>query len=459
MSRKLATTIKDSAIPGKYKRVLEAYAAFANNDGTNIRPSQRQLGVKAGVSPDTIQRCTPALIASGILRHATSHTCKVSSCNKGATHFTGTWGRWTLVYNLDISWLQSAVNYLSEKCGEVNAAKCRKPVSRKLRYDSGIKPLTPALDAQALGMNPNSSALTSGSEVASEGADDSLRSSSRYSTSQAPQTSNLQTDQVISSEAKQEQKQNQPQDVLIHWGCSTLSGIWLKRTGKPFTASENTWRLSFGYGVVEAVLDITLNKREKSAKMVWRRFQVFADNWQTNYDLSMAWTTVKKAKKEHPRGIPAKFDCSPMTPEEEKSSREYFCANCKVGDWNLSADEWKATGASAEHLAAALRFCCNNCRQVTKAQFVDLLIEAMGSVTIEALLSATGKTGVSFSDLCPDCGWEHADCTCVGKAKAVVVAFTKEEIASAEQELRAQGCAVKTKAVAAGKGFEPEEAE
>jgi hypothetical protein len=27
MSRKLATTIKDSAIPGKYKRVLEAYAA------------------------------------------------------------------------------------------------------------------------------------------------------------------------------------------------------------------------------------------------------------------------------------------------------------------------------------------------------------------------------------------------------------------------------------------------
>ena len=59
MSRKLATTIKDSAIPGKYKRIAEAYAAFANNDGTNIRPSQKQLGNKAGVSEDTVQRNTP----------------------------------------------------------------------------------------------------------------------------------------------------------------------------------------------------------------------------------------------------------------------------------------------------------------------------------------------------------------------------------------------------------------
>jgi hypothetical protein len=434
MSRKLATAIKDSAIPGKYKRVLEAYAAFANNDGTNIRPSQQQLGAKAGVSPDTIQRSTPDLLASGILRHATSHTCKVASCNKGATHFTGTWGRWTLVYNLDISWLQNAVNHLAAKCGQVNAAKCRKLVSRKLRYDSGSNPITPAPDAQALGTNPNSSALTSGSEVVSEGADDSLRSSSRYSSSQTPQTSNLQTEQVLGSlpkkDQKKDQKQNQPQEepTLIHWGCSTLSGIWLKRTGRAFTAEENSMATGLieqhGYNVVEAVLDITLNKREKSAKMVWRRFQVFADNWQTNYDLSMAWVALKKSKNERPREIPPKFDLSPMKADEEKSCREYFADQCKVGEWTLSAEEWKATEASDKHFAAALRFCCENCRRVTKAEFVDLIREAMTGLAPE-------PTGGGFNDWCLECALEHADCICPGKAKAV----------------------------AAGKGFEPEEAE
>lgn len=164
MSRKLATTIKDSAIPGKYKRVLEAYAAFANNDGTNIRPSQRQLGIKASVSPDTVQRNTPDLLASGILKPATEHTCKQPHCNKGATHYAGTQGKWTLVYNLDISCLQNAVNHLAEICGKVNAAKCRKLKAANCGTTQALKE-TPALTSSPLGTNPlDSSALTSVSE-------------------------------------------------------------------------------------------------------------------------------------------------------------------------------------------------------------------------------------------------------------------------------------------------------
>ena len=171
MSRKLATTIKDSAIPGKYKRVLEAYAAFANNDGTNIRPSQRQLGGKASTSRYTIFRNTPDLIASGILRHATSHTCKVKECNKGATHFTGTWGRWTLVYEIHISQLQNAVNYLVKKCDKVNVAKRRKVVVAKCDTTQAL-PLTPAPAAPTLGTIPDSSALRA--EIESEQVSPSL---------------------------------------------------------------------------------------------------------------------------------------------------------------------------------------------------------------------------------------------------------------------------------------------
>ena len=84
MSSKLATQIKDSAIPGKWKRIAEAYAAFANNDGTNIYPSKEKLGKKAGCGPDTVYRQTPDLLACGLLSHAQTHTCRVENCNKGA---------------------------------------------------------------------------------------------------------------------------------------------------------------------------------------------------------------------------------------------------------------------------------------------------------------------------------------------------------------------------------------
>lgn len=126
MSRKLATTIKDSAIPGKWKRVAEAYAAFANNDGTNIYPSKEKLGKKAGCSPDTVYRWTPDLLECGLLAHAHEHTCRIENCNKGATHFTGEWGHYTTVYKMDISFLQNAETHLSAKYLKVCAAKCRK---------------------------------------------------------------------------------------------------------------------------------------------------------------------------------------------------------------------------------------------------------------------------------------------------------------------------------------------
>ncbi len=111
MSRKLATTIKDSAVPSKYKRVLEAYAAFANNDGSNCYPSQAKLGDKAGTSVDTIQRITPELVASGILKRAEKHTCRYENCNKGATHYAGHQGKYTLVYEIQLDMLQNAGRY------------------------------------------------------------------------------------------------------------------------------------------------------------------------------------------------------------------------------------------------------------------------------------------------------------------------------------------------------------
>jgi len=203
MSRKLATTIKDSAIPGKYKRVAEAYAAFANNDGTNIFASKGKLAAKAGAaSPDTIYRNTPDLIACGLLSVATSHTCRVEACSKGSHHYTGRQGKYTTAYNLHISLLQNAETYLSAKCLKVNAAKCRKVLAAKCGTTQVLKE-TPAPTSSSLGTNPSdSSALTSGSKKASKHSTPS-RLASPKNAKPTPQGLELESE---------EQKQNQPQE-------------------------------------------------------------------------------------------------------------------------------------------------------------------------------------------------------------------------------------------------------
>ena len=197
MSRKLATTIKDSTIPGKYKRVLEAYAAFANNDGTNIYPAKEKLGKKAGASSDTIYRNTPDLLASGILSIAESHTCRIEACGKGKYHYTGRQGKYTTVYNLDISFLQNAETYLSAKCSKVNAAKCRKVLAAKCGTTQALKE-TPA----PLG-NIDSSALTGGIDLLTDRQTESLAIQNQENQNQTP-----------SGLGAEEEKKNQPQEKI-----------------------------------------------------------------------------------------------------------------------------------------------------------------------------------------------------------------------------------------------------
>ena len=69
------TKIKDiKGIPGKYKRVLEAWAAFANHDGTNIFASKESVAAKAGISKWTVFRNTDDLVAASVLQEAQSRT-------------------------------------------------------------------------------------------------------------------------------------------------------------------------------------------------------------------------------------------------------------------------------------------------------------------------------------------------------------------------------------------------
>ena len=373
MSRKLATTIKDSAIPGKYKRVLEAYAAFANNDGTNIRPSQRQLAGKAGTSPDTIQRNTPDLIASGILRQAASHTCKVAACNKGGTHFTGTWGRWTIVYNLDISLLQNAANYLTAICGKVNAAKCRKVKPAKCGTTQAL-PLTPA----PLGITDDSSALTSGKKETNK-----------------PFVAALLTEgsQVNQGQEKPEElhgeeaeEQNQPQ---LHPSVWSLERMWKERTERNFIDEEallaHELILAYRFRVVEAVLRNTLWMRKKSAAFRWNKFAIFAMHWERNHEEYLAWCATAHLDKKYgsSQSPVRKFDPVPEKGWVDANAKEYnalaawFRANGKIGEWTVTPQEF---GLRKEHGYVAMKYLGDEGLAVTKETFIDLLLEVGGAL-------------------------------------------------------------------------------
>ena len=108
MSSRLVTKIQDiKGMSGKHKRVLQAWAAFANNDGTNIFASKESVANKAGISRSTIYHNTEDLMKVGILVQAEKHTCKIPTCNKGGTHFTGRWGRYTVAYDINVSALEN----------------------------------------------------------------------------------------------------------------------------------------------------------------------------------------------------------------------------------------------------------------------------------------------------------------------------------------------------------------
>ena len=140
MSRKLVSLIQDiKGLPGKYKRVLQAWASFANNDGTNIFASKETVGARAGVSRWTVYENTEALEAVGVLQRTSSHSCKTEKCNKSGTHFTSQHGQYTAVYKINVAVLENPT-VLIEKLTDPTVVKPRKVTVGKSRKGTVVKP-------------------------------------------------------------------------------------------------------------------------------------------------------------------------------------------------------------------------------------------------------------------------------------------------------------------------------
>ncbi len=118
MSYKLVDKIKKSTLPGKYKRVLEAWASFGNKDGTGIRPSKEAVARRAGVNRRTVYRHTDDLVKAGIL------VVDVDQKGEERRHYYGN-GHYTTLFHLDAEALSQNVAFVKpEQCDILTHGQC-----------------------------------------------------------------------------------------------------------------------------------------------------------------------------------------------------------------------------------------------------------------------------------------------------------------------------------------------
>jgi hypothetical protein len=165
MSRKLQSQIQDiKGLPGRFKRILLAWASFANNDGANIFPAKETVAERAGVSRWTVYDNTDILEAADVLQRTGSHTCRNERCNKGGTHWTSRHGHYTAVYKINVALLGNPT-LLLQKIAEATVAKSNSGTVGKIQPGTVGKPdTTQGLEETpaTLGTTEDSSALASG---------------------------------------------------------------------------------------------------------------------------------------------------------------------------------------------------------------------------------------------------------------------------------------------------------
>src|SRR6266516_4500677 len=135
MSRQLVSKIQSiKGLPAKHKRVLLAWASFANNDGTSIRPKKESVADRAGISRWTVYKNTDDLIDVGVLVDTGEHWIYPA-------------GHYVPVYRIDIPVLQNATQLCEKLRSKIQHGQCSKTTKSNVAkgdatqaYNSGTKP-------------------------------------------------------------------------------------------------------------------------------------------------------------------------------------------------------------------------------------------------------------------------------------------------------------------------------
>jgi len=169
-----------------------------------------------------------------------------------------------------------------------------------------------------------------------------------------------------------------------HPGIKELENVWRRRTGYRFETRDivTAYALITAHGVplVNAVLwDTLYNETRKSSKLRWNNFQVFARNWDRNFEEYMS------SRRTDPK---RKFVvCSYATQSQKNGDWKKACAWLKQygkeGEWSLSGAEVREfvdRGIGYEHMIAAINFLKDSTLTASKEWFVELMHEAANIV-------------------------------------------------------------------------------
>lgn len=423
MSRKLVSLIQDNPrLPANHKRVLIAWCAFANNDGTNIFPSKQKVGQKAGIHRATVYRCTEHLLKAGLMVQAKSHVCRNAVCNKGGTHYSGHQGQYTVVYQIQLDALQIDETYLSLKQSNLSVANQQKVSVAKRDATRALK-ATPASAAQS----EDSSALTGGLSfsqsvslkrpaVAHESEDhETLKPVGGVVASQTlpelPQPDlDLKTATLVCGLGESQilpaflglpyiYAQHEPElrrmaavlrerQRTVHWLESMVK--WVK---KAETREPKHWAKCLQTGTTAMGKLATFMETGAICEQFDSHIATTQDMKALQYGSTyLPDPPVVDTPAEEPPAV-EKFnvdywDESKNDVAEYNSLAKWFRENCKLDEWNISADEMNALGVEVKHRVAVFRYLSDEGLAVTKNGFIKLLLESAGKIAVGAVLHA-----------------------------------------------------------------------
>jgi hypothetical protein len=316
MSMKLVTKIKDiKGIPGKSKRVLEAWAAFANHDGTNIFASKESVASKAGISKWTVFRNTDDLVAVSVLLEAQSHTCKTEECDKGAWHYAGN-GHYTRTYNINVAELQNATQLVEKLSSKMLLGQGSKMPKSKVAKSHATQSLKETQSGE-----PTRSVLTDG-EGKKEGKKETPFVAPLLTTYAAP------PEPVVEAAPKKTGRDQEGQKTLRPFFNPLLE--WVKPLDKKSTQEElgqtddlyTLWwdKTSFGFQELEdesyndsnaavrmireygfdGVMDILQATWEcpKTAGITWKDWSYWCDRFPVTRSTITAWRNKVEAQQQ-----------------------------------------------------------------------------------------------------------------------------------------------------------------
>lgn len=326
MSFKQINQVKKSTVlPRTLKSVLEAYLFYANSDGTSIRPTQKKVGERAGLTRQAVNRHTQELVRWGLLVH------DVDAHGQNQRFAYSAHGIWAFVYHADISRLDDPelIEYFESKKSDISRIRAE---ARNKTLQASVSPFVTKSDEHRVTPSDKHGVTTSDKHrVTGSYTDPTLcdpvpddHSVIGITVKAGTKTTNASKGATpvrlavgaapVPSHQQEDLTSDELPDELSCWPLTDELSCWAyvlaefveDKTAIRFDSNNRDQLLdllrNWEPKEVFTVMEDTFVNRAESVKLKWNKFIVFYRNYEMNRQESKAYRNTLIAQKVKPWG-------------------------------------------------------------------------------------------------------------------------------------------------------------